>query len=309
MADLFAKMSVSLDHNRKIRKAGRNGRDVFLWVLRRVGASGTAGFVSADDIDDLEYMADELMCDVTDARDGRDKAIAAGLLKRDGASIYVVGWEDSWGRRAPMSEAERQRKRRDRAKSQTCDDVTAERDVTNERDSHEASRSVTDERDVTERRGEEKRREETDRGARDARTSGSRKSEPTVAELADVTRVLAHLNALTGSKYTVDTHKPRLLARLREGYSADDLEAVARYCAIKLGWKTDAKMSRFLRPATLYGPDKIRDYIDEARQHASRSMHVVRVQAELPQPPLAAVQTDWYAPPDPIGGFHSEEPS
>ena len=34
--EIFAKMSGTLDSNRKIRKAGRNGRDVFLWVLRQV---------------------------------------------------------------------------------------------------------------------------------------------------------------------------------------------------------------------------------------------------------------------------------
>ena len=153
---------------------------------------------------------------------------------------------------------------------------------------------------------EEKRERVAPVGAR-AASGRKSKSEPTESEDADVTRVLSHLNALTNSNYQVTTHRPLLLARLRDGYTADDLEAVARFCATKLGWKSDAKMRVYLRPATLYGPQSITKYIDDARQYAGKSLHVVRAPVAVAQ--QVSIQTDWYAPPDPIGGFHSEEPS
>lgn len=120
---------------------------------------------------------------------------------------------------------------------------------------------------------------------------------------------MAGLNQLAGTRFKPDTHEPLILARLREGKTADDLEAIARYCAVKLGWKSDAKMADYLRPPTLYGPQSITKYIDQAREYAAKHPRppMLVLVAPMSQPVPVAIETDWYAPPPPIGGFHDEE--
>ncbi len=107
--EIFAKMAGTLDSNRKIRKAGRDGRDVFLWVLRQVALRDSDGAIPTDDLTDFDYLADQLMCTPADAERGYVAACAAGLLVTDNEHgvTRIVGWNGDWGRR-PRSNAERQ---------------------------------------------------------------------------------------------------------------------------------------------------------------------------------------------------------
>lgn len=114
--EIFAKMSGTLDSNRKIRKAGRNGREVFLWVMRQVAIRDSDGAIPTSDVTDFAYVADQLMCSEEDARDGFEMAVTASLLSVTGDSCSIVGWDDDWSRRA-MSNGERQAKFRGKPKA------------------------------------------------------------------------------------------------------------------------------------------------------------------------------------------------
>lgn len=93
----------------------------------------------------------------------------------------------------------------------------------------------------------------------------------TDAERASVEIILAKLSEQSGVTWTFcDTHAKLILARLRDGISEWDLRLVIGYCASPKasggqGWRDDEKMAVYLRPATLFGPEKIHDYLPQAR--------------------------------------------
>ena len=66
--------------------------------------------------------------------------------------------------------------------------------------------------------------------------------------------VISYLNAKAGTSYRATTSKTQTLirARMKEGFSLDDFKAVIdNQCA---EWLNDARMARYLRPETLFGP-------------------------------------------------------
>lgn len=151
----FAKVAAGLDRNRKIRRAGRNGRDVFLWVLRQAAQRDTAGEVPASDLRDYEFLAMELMCSEAEAREGVERAELYDLIEFVDDTCIAVGWDEEWGRR-PLTPAERQR--RSRSKRHVTDS-----NVSKPTPCHGPKVTGHDDRDChtgEERRGEEKRREE-----------------------------------------------------------------------------------------------------------------------------------------------------
>lgn len=122
--ETFAKMSAGLDSNRKIRKAGRDGRDVFLWVLRQCAQRDSAGVIPSEDVLDFEHVADQLMCSEAEARNGLERACdpKVRLLEIAGDECRVIGWDEEWGRR-PMTTAERAKRHRDKVKAEHVRDV------------------------------------------------------------------------------------------------------------------------------------------------------------------------------------------
>jgi hypothetical protein len=157
---LFAKIDANLDTNPKIRKAGRDGRDVFEFVLRRIAVLKSAGAISIKNID-ISYLAEMLMMSEDEARHGVSRAVTADLLAIDQENglVIVVGWNDEWGRR-PQTTTERKRAERARKKAeiqQSFDVVTnSHADVTFDRDESRMSR-----RRGEERRGDQMREEES----------------------------------------------------------------------------------------------------------------------------------------------------
>jgi hypothetical protein len=112
----FGKMAADLDAHPKIRKAGRNGREVFLFVVRRNAALDRSGRVSIDHVEPW-YLADQLMMPEAEAEQGLERAIKAGLLARVQNLISIVGWDDEWAK-APLSETERKRRQREKENDQ-----------------------------------------------------------------------------------------------------------------------------------------------------------------------------------------------
>jgi hypothetical protein len=117
--DDWAKMDARLDSHPKIRRGGREAREVFLFALRRnrLRHGGAAdGRLPAADFEPW-YLADQLMMPEPDAERGVARALAAGLLSRDGDDVVICGFDEDWGGRAPLTPAEKQKRFREREKA------------------------------------------------------------------------------------------------------------------------------------------------------------------------------------------------
>lgn len=148
---VYCQIDAHLDTNPKIRRAGRNGRDVFEFVLRRVAIGRTEGTIPLKYIESW-YLADQLMMSEDDARDGTSRAVTASLLAIDEAAgvVRVVGWSAEWGRR-PKEGAERTAEWR--AKSPKSGKRVTLGDDVSSQPSRVTARDESDARE--ERRGEE----------------------------------------------------------------------------------------------------------------------------------------------------------
>ena len=137
----FCQVDAHLDTNPKIRKAGRNGREIFLFILRRVVIARTDGEVSLRFVDP-EYLADQLMMTPNDAADGLASAVTAGLLAllSDAKTVKVVGWSKEWGYFAKTG-AERQAKHAAAKSAKSNEPLTAT-------DADPSSMTSRDENDV-----------------------------------------------------------------------------------------------------------------------------------------------------------------
>ncbi len=84
-------------------------------------------------------------------------------------------------------------------------------------------------------------------------------------EFAAIERVIEKLSERAGRKYSPRTpqHAGRVLRLLREGYSEHDLRLVVWHQGN--AWEGDPQWSKYLRPSTLFGPQKFADYVVEAR--------------------------------------------
>lgn len=74
--------------------------------------------------------------------------------------------------------------------------------------------------------------------------------------------IIGYLNEMTGSNYRTSSKKTRSLirARLNEDYTVEDFKTVIYKKAKQ--WQGDSKMSKFLRPETLFGT-KFEGYLNE----------------------------------------------
>jgi uncharacterized phage protein (TIGR02220 family) len=268
MAISYAKVDANLDSSPRIRAAGADGREVFLFILRRCAQLDAQGCIPAANVEP-EYLAAMLMRDVVTACHGLSRAVTAGLLTVTDTEVAICGWSDDWSKR-PMSEAERQRKRRNSLKSP---DVTI---------CHDANVTCPDSHTREEKRREEKRERDVEEPAADKSalppaTKIRKRPEPVLAGTPeDAQAVLDALGAKNGVSYRAGKAHTTLIRRLLgEGYTVEDLGAVVEYCAGPtatgaLGWASDAKMRPFLRPETLFGPVNIEKYADPARSWAAK---------------------------------------
>lgn len=78
----------------------------------------------------------------------------------------------------------------------------------------------------------------------------------------DFKEIVEYLNLVTGSSYRCQTRKTQSLikARMNEGFSVDDFKTVIDKKNAE--WGNDPKMSKFLRPETLFG-NKFEGYLNQ----------------------------------------------
>jgi hypothetical protein len=103
---LYCKVDSCLDSNPKIRKAGRAGREVYLFLLRRNRVLDANGVLPIANIDPA-YLADQLMMPGNDAVTAVTACVTAGLITVNDQNATIAGWSEEWSRE-PMSNAERQ---------------------------------------------------------------------------------------------------------------------------------------------------------------------------------------------------------
>lgn len=110
----WCKVASNLDSHPKIRRAGRNAREVFMFALRRNAEPNNpvAGMLPGSVLEPW-YLADQLMMTEPEAIEGLERAEMVGLLRREGAGWAIGGWDEDWGK-LPSSNAERQRKHREK---------------------------------------------------------------------------------------------------------------------------------------------------------------------------------------------------
>lgn len=156
----FCQVDANLDSNPKIRNAGRDGRDVFEFVLRVNAQRGFHGWIPLAYLRP-KYLADLLMMSTDEARHGVTASVTAELLwvDQDAGQVHIVGWSPQWGKAKKIgkTDAERAAEYRTRKKLKVQLSLpsgdTASRDVT---DRH-VTRHAESQRHA---RGEERRVEE-----------------------------------------------------------------------------------------------------------------------------------------------------
>lgn len=288
----WCKVASNLDSHPKIRRAGRSGREVFLFALRRNAEpdNPVPGRLPAAMLEPW-YLADQLMMTEAEAVTGVTAAVTAGLLVRDGESWIIQGWEGDWGKR-PLEGKERTAKYRERQRRDArVTDVTSP----NVTESHGDESDALDQRRSEERREEEKREERKEESSPSAplvlapgsaprsapRPRKPKPSEPTEAERATAIAVLKRLGERNGTNYSgSDKHVRLITNQLRAGVTELELRAVVGYCAVKLGWLEKPAMADYLRPETLFGPETISRYLDPARTWARDELEEARRRRE-----------------------------
>ena len=254
MALSWCKVASNLDSHPKIRRAGRNGREVFLFALRRNKEPGNP-VPGRLPIDQLEpwYIADQLQMPEADAVTGVTAAVTAGLLVLEGLSYVIVGWDDDWGT-GPVDGKDRTAKWREKHKPVTP--VTS-RDVTNVTQRHGDARDVREEKRGEETRGEEKA--DTSPPAPVLFDIGPRP--PSLAELIAIAAIDA-INAAAKTTFDPESTNTRKLCRALA--KARHTPARAREVVeFKRTWLDSPKMRQHFTPGTLLALKNFEKYVDE----------------------------------------------
>jgi uncharacterized phage protein (TIGR02220 family) len=232
----WCKVASNLDTHPKVRKAGRNGREVFLFALRRNAEPGNPipGRIPKDELEPC-YLADLLQMPECDAVTGVTAAVTAGLLALEGDSYAIVSWKDGWGKDNGTG-AERTARYRENKKLQAA--VTG---VT----SHIVTPSHGDACDIEEKRLEEKREHVS--GKPDA-------------GLAFAEKAIGLINSHAGTKYQPDSASVLKLVKalIKNRHTPEQAELVIRS---KRAWVGDPKMGQFFRPATLLAATNFANYL------------------------------------------------
>lgn len=148
----YCQVDAHLDTNPKIRKGGRDARDVFEFLLRTIAKLHLEdGRVPLRYIDQ-DYLADVLMMTPEEACHGVSRGVTVGLIRldNDAGDVVIVGWSEEWGRKA-KTDAERKAEQRARNRADSKVPVTT---------SHDESRTSHTSHESHESRSEEIRGEE-----------------------------------------------------------------------------------------------------------------------------------------------------
>ena len=167
---------------------------------------------------------------------------ALGLVQlMDDGTYYMTEVEKMIGSVADNDNAERQRRFKERKRAEALLNVTAD----NVTALPERYSSVTKSNESIEYRDKSKE-------IRDKKDIYG----------AERTAIITYLNQELGTKYRSDSKAIREMinGRLSEGYTVDDFKTVISNMAAE--WSGDEKMSRYLRPSTLFAPTHFPEYLN-----------------------------------------------
>ena len=101
-------------------------------------------------------------------------------------------------------------------------------------------------------------------GKKGGRPRGHREEKDDGKHEAEIEEIVTYLNAKTGKRYKATTADARrhIVARLNEGYTVDEFKRVVDNMVAE--WQNDAKMSKYLRPSTLFG-SKMDSYLNATK--------------------------------------------
>lgn len=235
MAAHWCKVASNLDTHPKIRKAGRLGREVFLFALRRNAEPGNPipGRIPCDELEP-GYLCDMLQMPCDEAVTGVTSAVTAGLLVREGDCYLIAAWKEGWGK-TKSAGADRTAKWRQNRQLQ---------DVTSRGDGRDA-------RDTGKRHG--------DSGDTDKIREEEKKNVPCQGDIALTTvlilRIIKNspgckLTKLSGPEKTKKLHKwadhIRLMREV-DGHSEDEIKAVIDWSQSDPFWRKNILSTEKLR--------------------------------------------------------------
>lgn len=235
MSAAWSKISADFFGHPKIIKAGRDGRDVFLFCICRNSALEKDGFIP-DEYLEPSYLAHQLNIDETVACNGLKRCIVSSLLVKVDGGFQIKGWDPlEWGR--GKSSTERVRKYRE-LKKKTANE--AEGNVTPVSCNGETPKIRVDK----------------------IRVDKNNKSG--VAQLLCEEGV-AYLNNKIKSKYSPSTKETlRFFEALSKNKTTiDEIKTVVDFKHRE--WGTKPEMAKNLRPSTLFRPSNFSRYLDEAK--------------------------------------------
>jgi hypothetical protein len=149
-------MASNLDGHPKIRTAGADGREVFLYALRRNAEYNLGGIIPRPHLQPW-LIAYEMMRDEVTVSHGLSRCVTAGLLLESPGHYAIAGWDDEWAKR-PLTDQERKAKQRGKDRAVTATPETTSTGVTH---SHETIVTPRDGHALEESRGDKKRVEES----------------------------------------------------------------------------------------------------------------------------------------------------
>jgi hypothetical protein len=129
MPVLWARMAGDIHRNRKIRRAGPDAREVFMWVLCQNALHNRGGWIPRADVTDFEHVAEELQRNAAVTENGFRYCVAHELLREEGDRVVIVGWDHEWSR-TPLTNAERQARFKENKRLRALPSVTGNDDVT-----------------------------------------------------------------------------------------------------------------------------------------------------------------------------------
>lgn len=259
----------------KIIRAGRMGREVFLFLLLKRGDlhREVPNPTIPDEWIDPVVLSQLLQADPDECAQGVEDAIDAGLIGHDGVVVEIRGFTENWYPQTSRDRTRRWRQRKGQRVTGSDASVTTGDAV--------VTRCDDEKRAVTGKNKNKNKKTSPPKGPPllfGVTPKRKRKlSEPTAEELPHVIAVLDKLNERTGRAYRGSKAHLQLIVgrirdRVREGQSLPDAEMDLRkvigYCwhPSGLNWGDPAKgMADYMRPETLFGPRGIERYLDAAR--------------------------------------------
>jgi uncharacterized phage protein (TIGR02220 family) len=273
---------------------GYEGRAVWWELIRKVDRAGVLHHGG-----DLDIVADLLRMPVEFFRIGIEKIAKRGSAKLTKDAVVIPNYMPA--NEAGKSDRVRQQESRERRRTLA---MTESHGVT---DGHDSSQAVTKCHSVPSlavpflAEPSERRDVSADEPQTSPASSGTERPKRRRAgmagaapeEQAAVDRVLAKLNERSGRSYGAKAHGERVLRLLRSGHTETDLRTVIWDRANR--WAGDEKMDEFLRPATVFGPQKFPDYLAAAQaawdEHERDGHAVAAKRAELSAVPWLTEET------------------